>query len=261
VSRLIGSPPGYVGFEKGGMLTEAVRRNPYSVILFDEVEKAHRDVFNLLLQVLDDGRLTDSHGRTVNFSNCVIFLTSNLGSEYLLKQSQQKTKRRRLSSGGNHDDDDDKWSDKEYHKIKMNVMTVVKKFFRPEFLNRLDECILFHPLSKKTLNKIIDKSIALVAERLRDRDVSLVMDDSAKKLVLDLSYDPVYGARPVQRFIEKEITTKLSRWIISGNLQDHSVITIRAGHHGEEFDFMNEPKEFFTTNNNKELIGSKMDLD
>jgi len=257
VSRLIGSPPGYVGFEKGGMLTEAVRRNPYSVVLFDEVEKAHRDVWNLLLQVLDDGRLTDSHGRCVNFANCVIFLTSNLGSEFLLEESQRVRKRRRMNGGG---DEDDSWSDEEYDNIKKKVMGVVKKFFRPEFINRLDECILFNPLSKFTLNKIIDKQIQLLSNRLEDRDVDLVMSDSAKKMVLDLSYDPIYGARPVQRYIEKEITTELSRWIVAGNLSDHSVVTIVAGDKNQLV-FKSVPKKIKNLRQNSDdNYSSKMEV-
>lgn len=220
VSRLIGAPPGYVGFDQGGMLTEAVRRRPYNVVLFDEVEKAHRDVWNLLLQVLDDGRLTDSKGRTVDFSNTVIILTSNLGARLLLENADRRDKKkRRIENGSSKQDNDD-------DDVKERVMSVVRKFFRPEFLNRLDDIVLFSPLLKSSLGSIIDMQLRLLSKRLEDRDVDLTMSDSAKALVLDVAYDPAYGARPVQRYLEREVTTKLSRWIIEGNLKNHSVVQI-----------------------------------
>eukprot|EP00939_MAST-03C_sp_MAST-3C-sp1_P003369 g3369.t1 len=225
VSRLIGAPPGYVGHDRGGQLTEAVRRRPYNVVLFDEVEKAHKDVWNILLQVLDDGRLTDSQGRTVDFSNTVIIMTSNLGARFLLDNAEKRSKRRRLENGSKISEENE--DEEENHaRVSEQVMSVVRKFFRPEFLNRLDDCIVFQPLRRDALNAIIDMQIALLSTRLDDRDVSLKVSDSAKRLILDESYDPLYGARPVQRFIEKEITTSLSRWIIAGNMKDHSIVTV-----------------------------------
>jgi len=244
VSRLIGSPPGYVGFEQGGFLTEAVRRRPYNVVLFDEVEKAHKDVFNVLLQVLDDGRLTDSHGRTVDFSNTVVIMTSNLGANHLLEHAQQQTKKRRLNSSKREEFDND--DDASHARVKERVMSVVRKFFRPEFLNRLDDCVVFRPLPRSSLRSIVDMHIALLSKRLDDRDVTLTIDDAAKELVLDLSYDPLYGARPIQRYVEKEITTKLSRWIIAGNLENHSIVTIgtnaASSQHPQELTFSATPK-------------------
>jgi ATP-dependent Clp protease ATP-binding subunit ClpB len=202
VSRLIGAPPGYVGFESGGQLSEAVRRRPYNVVLFDEVEKAHQRVMNVLLQVLDEGRLTDGQGRTVDFSNTVIILTSNLGSEYLLKSSI----------------DDEKTREK--------VMSAVRQHFRPEFLNRLDDVVLFHPLTDKNLYHIANNMIQNMAKRLLERDIDIVLKSDAMDSILKVAYDPVYGARPLRRYLEKNVMTELSRMIISGELQDHSTVEI-----------------------------------
>jgi ATP-dependent Clp protease ATP-binding subunit ClpB len=209
VARLIGAPPGYVGYDEGGQLTEAVRRRPYSVVLFDEVEKAHIQIWNVLLQVLDDGRLTDGHGRTVDFSNTVIIMTSNLGSEYLLKADAVVGGE--LSQG-----------------TKDKVMATVKSHFRPEFLNRLDDIVIFHPLNQQNLRQIVQIQVAALVKRLKDRDISLKLQDSAADLILSQAYDPVYGARPLKRFLEKNIVTKLSRLLIGGELQDHSQVIIEA---------------------------------
>lgn len=200
VSRLIGSPPGYVGYEEGGQLTEAVRRHPYSVVLFDEIEKAHPDVFNILLQVLDDGRLTDNQGRTVDFKNTIIIMTSNLGSQAILSG---------IDESGNISQE-----------AKEEVGAIVKHSFKPEFLNRVDDMILFHPLKKEEVYQIIDIQLALIQERLVSRDIQITMDESAKSYVLDRSYSPTFGARPVKRFLQKELETKLGYKIIEGTIVD-----------------------------------------
>jgi ATP-dependent Clp protease ATP-binding subunit ClpB len=204
VARLIGAPPGYVGHEEGGQLTESVRRKPYVVILFDEVEKAHPQVFNVLLQVLDDGRLTDGQGRVVDFSNTVIIMTSNLGSEHLLK-----------IQNGNLTDE-----------IRSQVMGVVKKHFRPEFLNRLDDIVVFKPLSYEDLSSIVKIQMANVSKRLEQRDIKLDISAAAISHILSAGYDPVYGARPLRRYLEKNVVTQLSRFLISGSLQDHTTVYI-----------------------------------
>lgn len=208
VSRLVGAPPGYVGFEQGGQLTEAVRRRPYNVVLFDEVEKAHKDVFNVLLQVLDDGRLTDSKGRTVDFSNTVIILTSNLGSRRLLESALSK------DPGSS------------FPAAKKAVLQAVQSHFKPEFINRLDDILIFEPLQKPALKAIVTRQLALLQARLKDKDVALQMDDAAAEFVISEAYDPLYGARPLRRYLEKEVTTELSRWIVAGNLHEHSVVRI-----------------------------------
>ena len=199
VSRLIGSPPGYVGYDDGGQLTEAVRRNPYSIVLVDEIEKAHRDVFNILLQILDDGRITDSQGRTVDFKNTIIIMTSNLGSEYILN---------------NDDDSHDK------------VMGELRKTFRPEFLNRIDEIIMFNSLSKEVVYEILDKIIAEITDRLSDKKIKIVVSDKAKKYIIDSSYDENYGARPIKRFVSRNIETLIAKSIISGDVKFNSTILI-----------------------------------
>jgi ATP-dependent Clp protease ATP-binding subunit ClpB len=207
VARLIGSPPGYVGHDEGGQLTEAVRRRPYSVVLFDEIEKAHHQVWNVLLQVLDDGRLTDGQGRTIDFSNVVIIMTSNLGADILLSA---------INRGGVTAED------------KNKVMEVVKKNFRPEFLNRLDDIVVFHPLGKQELFQIVRLQVQAMATRLQDRDISIDIRDSALDLVLRKAYDPIYGARPLRRFLEKQVVTQISRLILAGDLPDHSIVHIEA---------------------------------
>ncbi|MBO7729999.1 MAG: ATP-dependent chaperone ClpB [Lachnospiraceae bacterium] len=213
VSRLIGAPPGYVGYDEGGQLTEAVRRKPYSVILFDEVEKAHPDVFNVLLQVLDDGRITDSQGRTVDFKNTIIILTSNLGSQHLLDG---------IDENGNIS-----------VVAEEMVMGQLRTQFRPEFLNRLDEIILFKPLTKENVAAIIDLQMKAINKLVAEKQLSIELTDAAKELVTDRSYDPAYGARPLKRFLQKNVTTLAARMILEGNLKPDDVILIDVGANGE----------------------------
>ena len=208
VSRLIGAPPGYVGYDEGGQLTEAVRRKPYSVVLFDEIEKAHPDVFNILLQILDDGRITDSQGRTVDFKNTIIILTSNLGSQYLLEG---------IGADGTISEE-----------ARSAVMAELKRSFRPEFLNRLDETILFRPLTKDNLNGIIDILVASLRKRLAERSLSLTITDAAKSLIIERGYDPLYGARPLRRTLQSSVETLIARRILSGDVAPESTITVDA---------------------------------
>ena len=206
VSRLIGAPPGYVGYEEGGQLTEAVRRKPYSVVLFDEIEKAHPDVFNVLLQVLDDGRITDSQGRTVDFKNTILIMTSNIGSSYLLDGIEPDGSIRQESQD--------------------LVMNDLRAHFRPEFLNRLDEIIMFKPLTKENIGNIVDLMMADLNRRLADQEIRLELTDEAKSYIIDGGYDPVYGARPVKRFLQKYVETLAARMILSGNVQTEDTIVI-----------------------------------
>ncbi len=206
VSRLIGAPPGYVGYDEGGQLTEAVRRKPYSVVLFDEIEKAHPDVFNILLQILDDGRITDSQGRTVDFKNTIIILTSNLGSQYLLDG---------IGEDGEITPE-----------AKEAVMAELRRTFRPEFLNRLDETILFRPLTKDNLNDIIDIMVSNLRERLAQRSLELEITPEAKELIIDRGYDPLYGARPLRRYLQSSVETLIARTILSGDLAAGSILVI-----------------------------------
>ena len=208
VSRLIGAPPGYVGYDEGGQLTEAVRRKPYSVVLFDEIEKAHPDVFNILLQVLDDGRITDSQGRTVDFKNTIIILTSNLGSSYLLDG---------IDENGEISDD-----------AKEKVSQLLKSSFRPEFLNRLDEIVYYKPLTKDNITKIIDLLISSLAERLKDKQLKLSITPLAKDLIIENGYDPVYGARPLKRYLQSKIETMIAKTILEKDLQAGNTIEIGA---------------------------------
>ena len=194
VSRLIGAPPGYVGYEEGGQLTEAVRRKPYSVVLFDEIEKAHPDVFNVLLQVLDDGRITDSQGRTVDFKNTILIMTSNIGASFLLDG---------IDAEGNIRED-----------AENAVMESLQTHFRPEFLNRLDETILFKPLTRQNMGGIVSLIIADLNHRLADRDLSIELTPEAVGYVVDNAYDPVYGARPLKRYIQKYVETLTARLIL-----------------------------------------------
>ena len=206
VSRLIGAPPGYVGYEEGGQLTEAVRRKPYSVILFDEIEKAHPDVFNILLQVLDDGRITDSQGRTVDFKNTIIILTSNLGSEYILEGIQEN---------GEISED-----------AKQKVRELLKHSFRPEFLNRLDEIIFYKPLQKAQISKILDLLIKDLENRLEDKHIKLDLTESAKDYLIDNGYDEVYGARPLKRFVQKKLETLIAKKILMGEILPRTTVKI-----------------------------------
>mgnify|MGYP000112581659 CR=1 FL=1 len=218
VSRLVGAPPGYVGYEEGGQLTDAVRKNPYSVILFDEVEKAHMDFFNILLQVLDDGRLTDGQGRTVDFTNCVIIMTSNLGSNYL----KGHVKRPGFSS-----DSDDK-KDEDFESIKETILAEVKRTFRPEFINRIDEIIVFHPLTEEKLSAIVNLLLKDVEKKLEHFNVSLEISDSAKKLLIKDGTDIEYGARPLKRVIQKEIEDPVANLILEDGLEGKSVLQINT---------------------------------
>ena len=196
VSRLIGSPPGYVGYDEGGELTEAVRRNPYSIVLFDEIEKAHPEVLNLLLQILDDGRLTDSNGRTVDFKNTIIIMTSNLGSNYVLEGNKEK------------------------------VLDEVRNYFRPEFINRIDEIIIFNELQKSTIREILDKIIAQIEDRLKESNISIVLTDRAKTYLVDTGYDVAYGARPLKRVVNRTIEVLLAKKLINNEIKPSSTVTI-----------------------------------
>ena len=205
VSRLIGAPPGYVGYEEGGQLTEAVRKKPYSVVLFDEIEKAHPDVFNILLQVLDDGRITDSQGRTVDFKNTIIILTSNLGSQYILEGIQ-----------------DGRITDEAREKVE----ALLKTQFRPEFLNRIDEIVFYKPLMKNEIDRIVDLQIADLRRRLKEKQLDVELTDSARSYIVDAGYDPVYGARPLKRFLQSKVETLIARKILSEDLHHGSVLTV-----------------------------------
>jgi ATP-dependent Clp protease ATP-binding subunit ClpB len=208
VARLIGAPPGYVGYEEGGVLTEAVRRRPYQVILFDEVEKAHSDVFNVLLQVLDDGRLTDGQGRTVDFKNTVIILTSNLGTEFMSVE------------GGNDTES------------RAKVMAAVRSHFRPEFLNRLDEIILFHRLTRENMDKIVDIQIGRLSRLLADRKIAIDLDDKARHWLGNAGYDPVYGARPLKRVIQRRLQDPLAHLLLEGKIADGATVQVSASKTG-----------------------------
>ncbi len=207
VARLVGAPPGYVGYDEGGQLTEAVRRHPYSVVLFDEVEKAHPDVFNVMLQILDDGRLTDGHGRTVDFKNTVVIMTSNIGSQLILNHS------------GRGDDSG-------YEAMKREVLEVLRREFRPEFLNRVDDIVVFHGLTRDDLREIVEIQLGHLRERLDERHIRLELTQKAKDHFADTGYDPAYGARPLKRLIQKELETALARKLLAGEVKDHSRVVV-----------------------------------
>jgi ATP-dependent Clp protease ATP-binding subunit ClpB len=207
VARLIGAPPGYVGYEEGGRLTEAVRRRPYSVILFDEIEKAHRDVFNVLLQVLDDGRLTDGQGRTVDFKNAVIVMTSNIGSADIQRLTAQNA---------------EQWE------VEAAVKDLLKGQFRPEFLNRIDEIIVFHPLGREQLTRIVDVQLEHLRRRLAARNLRLAVTDAAKKTLGEEGYDPQYGARPLKRVIQQRVENPLAGRILAGDFADGDTVRVDA---------------------------------
>jgi ATP-dependent Clp protease ATP-binding subunit ClpB len=213
VSRLIGAPPGYVGYDEGGSLTEAVRRRPYQVVLFDEVEKAHPDVFNVLLQVLDDGRLTDGQGRTVDFKNTLIIMTSNLGSEYLAAQEDGQ----------------------DVEAVRPMVMDAVRRHFRPEFLNRIDEIILFHRLGREQMDSIVRIQLERVEQRLAERRINLTVDAAALHWLGERGYDPVYGARPLKRVIQKELVDPIAKRLLAGEIKDGELVAVSAGGAGLEF--------------------------
>ena len=199
VSRLVGAPPGYVGYDEGGQLTEAVRRNSYSIVLFDEIEKAHRDVFNILLQILDDGHITDSQGRTVDFKNTIIIMTSNLGSEYILENATNSDEL---------------------------VMDELRHTFKPEFINRIDEIIIFKSLNKEIVYEILDKIISEIEKRLIDKKIKIELTDKAKQYIIDSAYDSKYGARPIKRFVARNLETLLASEIIKGNIEFNSKVTL-----------------------------------
>jgi ATP-dependent Clp protease ATP-binding subunit ClpB len=207
VARLIGAPPGYVGYEEGGALTEAVRRRPYQVILFDEIEKAHPDVFNVLLQVLDDGRLTDGQGRTVDFRNTLIVMTSNLGAEFLVSQKEGE--------------DSDA--------VRDQVMAVVRSNFRPEFLNRVDEILLFHRLRREDMGRIVDIQLQRLLKLLDERKITIKLEPAAREWLADKGYDPAYGARPLKRVIQKQLQDPLAELILSGKIKDGDNVKVSAG--------------------------------
>ena len=210
VSRLIGAPPGYVGYDEGGVLTEAVRRRPYQVVLFDEVEKAHPDVFNVLLQVLDDGVLTDGQGRTVDFKQTLIILTSNLGAQALSQ----------LPEGSDSAD------------AKRDVMDAVRAHFRPEFLNRLDETVIFDRLARQDMGGIVDIQLARLAKRLAARKITLTLDDAARAWLADEGYDPVFGARPLKRVIQRALQDPLAEMLLAGDVADGETLAVSAGAEG-----------------------------
>ena len=215
VSRLVGAPPGYVGYDEGGQLTEAVRRKPYSVVLFDEIEKAHPDVFNILLQLLDDGRLTDNQGRTVDFKNTIIIMTSNIGSAYLTEN---------IHPDGSIDP-----------AVKEQVRQELNKYFRPEFINRVDDIVVFSPLTEGQITGIIDIAMAAIAARLADREITVTLTDEAKRFIAHASYTPSYGARPVKRYLQKYVETELASMLIRGEVSDGQSVTV--GSDGEKLTF------------------------
>ena len=208
VARLIGAPPGYVGYDEGGQLTEAVRRHPYSVVLFDEIEKAHPEVFNVLLQVLDDGRLTDGHGRTVDFRNTVIIMTSNVGSQYILDISGDQVE------------------------MERRVIEAMRQKFRPEFLNRVDDIVIFHALSREHLKEIIEIQLGHIRSLLAGREITIELTDAAKEYIIEQGYDPAYGARPLKRTLQRRIQDPLALQILRGDVQegDHVVVEKRGDH-------------------------------
>jgi ATP-dependent Clp protease ATP-binding subunit ClpB len=205
VSRLIGAPPGYVGYEEGGQLTESIRRRPYAVVLFDEIEKAHPDVFNIMLQILDDGRVTDAQGHTVDFKNTIIIMTSNIGSSYIL---------------------DVAGDDSRYDEMRSRVMEAMRNSFRPEFLNRIDEIIIFHALHKHELRHIVKLQVQRLEKRLAERKMSLKLSDAALDFLAEVGYDPVFGARPLKRAIQRELETPIAKAILRGEFNDGDTIFV-----------------------------------
>jgi ATP-dependent Clp protease ATP-binding subunit ClpB len=203
VARLIGAPPGYVGYEEGGQLTEAVRRRPYAVILLDEIEKAHPDVFNVLLQIMDDGRLTDGQGRTVDFTNSILIMTSNVGSDRIAAEAVDE-------------------------RVRERVEEVLQVTFKPEFLNRIDDVVIFHRLSREDIARIVDLQVALLAERVRERGIEVELTDDARTLLGNLGYDPTYGARPLKRVIQRQLIDKLALRLLEGEFTDGETVRVDA---------------------------------
>ncbi|GAB3376678.1 hypothetical protein GCM10027360_53750 [Amycolatopsis echigonensis] len=206
MSRLVGAPPGYVGYDEGGQLTEAVRRKPYSVVLFDEIEKAHADVFNTLLQVLDDGRLTDAQGRTVDFRNTVIIMTSNIGAHFLIE--------------GVNDEGEITESARE------EVMAALRGHFRPEFLNRIDDIVLFKPLTLPEIERVVELMLGELRKRLAEQNMTLEVSDKALRFIAEQGFDPVYGARPLRRFLAREVETRIGRALLGGEAHDNTVVEV-----------------------------------
>ena len=202
VARLIGAPPGYVGYEEGGFLTEAVRRRPYSIVLMDEIEKAHSEVFNVLLQILDDGRLTDGHGRTVDFKNTVVIMTSNIGSQWIVDLGE-----------------------KDYEEMRRRVMDAVRAHFKPEFINRIDELVIFHGLGMEQIKAIVGIQMKKLQDRLLERKIQLNLSDKAKEWIAKEGFDPAYGARPLKRVIQKEIQDKLALKLLEGKFKEGDTVT------------------------------------
>jgi ATP-dependent Clp protease ATP-binding subunit ClpB len=218
VARLIGAPPGYVGYEEGGQLTEAVRRRPYAVILFDEIEKAHSDVFNLMLQILDDGRLTDGHGRTVDFKNTIVIMTSNIGSHRILGYQGA-------------------FEGEEYEEMKRDVLEEMRRAFRPEFLNRVDEIIVFHALSQEHLKHIVEIQLNELRKRLEERQIQIQLTDRAKQHLVRVGYNPSYGARPLKRAIQKEVEVALGRLILKGDVREGQTVVVDMDEDGKGLRF------------------------
>jgi len=223
VARMLGAPPGYVGYDEGGQLTEAIRRRPYSVVLFDEIEKAHADVFNVFLQILDDGRLTDGQGHTVDFRNTIVIMTSNIGSHRILDYKG--------TLGG-----------AEEALMRATVMEELRAHFRPEFLNRVDETIVFHALSEEELMEIVEIQLGRLRSRLAERRIALVLDDAAKRHLVKAGYDPSYGARPLKRTIQKEVETPLGRRILAGEINDGDTVNVGFNDILGELTFMTAPR-------------------
>ena len=223
VSRLIGAPPGYVGYEEGGQLSEAIRRRPYAVVLFDEIEKAHPDVFNIMLQILDDGRVTDAQGHTVDFKNTIIIMTSNIGSQYILDLAGD---------------------DSQYDEMRNRVMEAMRNSFRPEFLNRIDEIIIFHALHKQELRQIVKLQVQRLSQRLAERKMSLKLSDAALDFLAEVGYDPVFGARPLKRAIQRELETQIAKSILRGEFNDGDTIFVDV--ENERLAFKRLPVELLT---------------
>jgi len=243
VARLIGAPPGYVGHEEGGQLTEAVRRNPYNVVLMDEIEKAHPKVLNILLQMLDDGRLTDSHGRTVDFTNVVVIMTSNIGAEHLLFEtdlSPRSNKKIKLEN-------ESEAAHASFAQQKERVLQVLKHTIRPELLNRLDDIIVFEPLGRKQLRKIVRLQFQSVEKRLKENQITIQVTVEALDAILEAAYDPQYGARPIKRYIEKHIVTDLSKLIIAGQLPPKSHVDVAEKNGQISFRVSSQPVPMDTT--------------
>jgi len=219
VSRLIGAPPGYIGYDEAGQLTEAVRRRPYAVVLFDEIEKAHPEVLNVLLQLLDDGRLTDSKGRTVDFKNVVVIMTSNLGSQYIADTSTEQLSGGELPEG-----------------VRRRVTDVLRQHFRPEFLNRVDEIIIFHPLGLEHMTRIVDIQVRGLLKRLEDRKIKVELTDAAKSFLVAEGYDPMYGARPLKRTIQRAVLDPLAKRVLQGDFGEGDRILVDVGDEGIKFE-------------------------